>query len=66
MIITLQMEIGKENFSDLESFLSELKENLLGAGREIVREALENRDKEIYFKAETKSGSEEKESERPV
>ena len=41
------MEIGKENFSDLESFLSELKENMLVAGREIVREALENLDNDI-------------------
>lgn len=48
MIITLQMEIGKDNFNDFETFLSELKVNMLGAGREIVRKALENRDNEIF------------------
>ena len=47
MIITLQMEISKENLNNFDGFLSELKENLLGAGREIVREALENRDNDI-------------------
>lgn len=47
MIITLQMEIGKENFNDFETFILDLRENILGAGREIIREVLENRDKEI-------------------
>ena len=48
MMITLQMEIGKENFIDFETFVSEVKEKMLDAGREIVREALENRDNEIF------------------
>ena len=48
MMITLQMEIGKDSFNNFDSFLSELRENLLNAGREIVREALENRDEEIF------------------
>ena len=54
MIITLQMEISKENFNDFETLLSELKEKLLGAGREIVREALENRDNEIFQRRDKK------------
>ena len=54
MIITLQMEISKENFNNFETLLSELKEKLLGAGREIVREALENRDNEIFQRRDKK------------
>ncbi|MBQ8133581.1 MAG: UPF0236 family protein [Clostridia bacterium] len=48
MIITLQMEIGKENLNNFDGFLSELKEKLLEAGREIVSEALESRDNDIF------------------
>ena len=46
MMITLQMEIGKDSFNNFDSFLSELRENLLNAGREIVREALDSEAKE--------------------
>ena len=48
------MEISKENFNNFETLLSELKEKLLGAGREIVREALENRDNEIFQRRDKK------------
>ena len=46
-MITLQIEIDKENFNNFDNFLMELKEKLLNTGREIIREALESRDNEI-------------------
>ena len=48
MMITLEMEFGKENLGDFESFLNHVKEKVLEAGRKIVTEALKEIDDEIF------------------